>query len=608
MQGSTGDSSDEFSISPHDPVRVEPGSVDAVASSSPLGAPSGERIVGGKYELLRELGRGSTGVVHEARSLWTHRLVALKRLHPLPTTSDERRFVREARTAARLVHPNVVDVLDMGKDVDGTLYIVFELLDGIALDRVIAQRAPLKLAEAVSIFLPLADALALAHEHGIVHRDVKPSNVVLARGPRGRTVAKLVDFGIARDLASEDGLRVTMDGLMGTPFYMAPEQIVQGEEIDGRADVWGLAVCLFEALTGTLPFRSRKMHDLCREILELDCPRASERAFNLGPAVDGVLRRALTPDRSARTQTMRAFQADLLALREEARPTERPPPPSSPAPASGSDEEAEPSETLPDVVAHARAAKAKPLRLGVVWTAPQSDRDATANALMAALGRGVQVLRFGSYAELVDAVLERDLDLGWLPPVAYVRARRATDMRLLVSAVRHGGTTYRSALLGRRGVVDRIEGARGRRAAWVDGWSAAGYLVPRAMLVSAGISPDRDLTAQGFLGSHDAVLEALTHGTADLGATYCRFDEAGSLTGPWLADTTSASLSVLAISEPIPGDVLCAGPGVPFAEAEAMAILIRGASQSIAPMIGAKDLESIDASAYDALERALVDG
>lgn len=191
-----------------------------------------------------------------------------------------------------------------------------------------------------------------------------------------------------------------------------------------------------------------------------------------------------------------------------------------------------------------------------------------------------------------------------MPPVAYVRARRASGLRLLFTALRAEGTAagYHAALLGRRGSVERIEDARGKRAAWVDGWSAAGYLVPRALLVRAGIAVDADLAAQGFVGGHQAVIEALTRGTADLGGTYCHMRE-GRIVGPF---TGHPEIEVLAVSEPIPGDTWCAGPAVSAPEAEAIGVLMLEASSIIAPLIAARDLSPGDPAYYDGLERALL--
>lgn len=564
--------------------------------------PSGgdPRLLGGRYELKKELGRGSRGVLHEAVSAWTGRRVTIHRFHR-PATLDERaRFLRIARTAARLVHPHLVDVLDLGTDEAGAPYAALELLDGETLEAYVARKGALSLEEALRLFEPLADALALAHDEGMVHGNLSPRVIRMVEVGDG-VACKLTGFGLLR--THEEALRAVSDEGPDAVAYRAPEQWVDaGVEIDGRADVWALALCWFHALTGRRAFAAEEVR--AGSSAALVAPRASEHALGLGPAVDAVLQRALTVDPGRRTPSMRSWLAELVALREEARPTIRPP--SSRAPSAHTARLAEEDD---DTLAMRRSPMPEPvhaLRLGVVWTAPDVDLSAVATVMHEVLHRPVTVRRYRAYAELVDAVLEHDVELGWLPPVAYVRARRAENVRLVLSTVR--GTSvpsYHAALLGRTGVVDRIEDARGKRAAWVDGWSAAGYLMPRMLLEAAGLSSDHDLGAQGFVGSHDAVIAALTAGAADLGATYCQLDDEGRAIGPF---TQHPAICVLGVSEPIPGDTLCAGPALSSVEAEAISVLLLESASRIAPLIGARGLAPGESSRYDALERALLGG
>ncbi len=563
-------------------------------------------IVAGSYRLVRELGRGTRGVVHEAESTWTGRRVALQRLHVVPSREEVTRFFSTARAAARLVHPHLVQVLDLGSDERGAPYAVLELLKGETLETHLTRRGALPLGEALRLIEPIADALALAHDEGVVHGNLSPRCIRLVRMSEDRAAPKVTGFGLWRWHA--DAVLASRTEGLDALYFRAPEQ--RDGPPDPGVDIWALALCLYRALTGGLPYLSTTPEALTREASSRELPPPSRAAPGLPASVDAVLERALTIDLRHRTPSMRAFLADLIGLREEARPTLRPPSAIEPIdPVDPSEQidaidegEGDDTEFMKGTIASDRAG-AQPMRLGLVWTAKDVDLDGVARAMHAALARPIHVLRFKSYAELVDAVLESDVELAWLPPVAYVRARRAAGLRLLFSTLRADGeaASYHAALLGRRGSVERVDDARGKRAAWVDGWSAAGYLVPRTLLTRAGIAPDAELAAQGFVGGHEAVIEALTAGTADIGGTYCRVED-GAVVGPFAGHP---EITVLAVSEAIPGDTLCAGPAVTGAEAEAIGVLLREASSTIAPLIAARDLSPGDPSYYDTLEAAL---
>ncbi len=206
----------------------------------------------GQFAVERELGRGGMGVVFLAREVTLDRLVALKVLpEPLAADPDTReRFLREARTAARLAHPNVVPV-HRADEAGGTAFFAMAFVDGESLGDRIRDRGPLPAADAVPILRAAAWALAYAHARGVVHRDVKPENILLERAT-GHTL--VTDFGIAGQLAPDDAARLTRDGLvLGTLQYMSPEQ-AGGEPLDGRSDVYSLGVVAYEALSGRPPF------------------------------------------------------------------------------------------------------------------------------------------------------------------------------------------------------------------------------------------------------------------------------------------------------------------------------------------------------------------
>lgn len=212
-------------------------------------------LLGGKIRLLQRIGRGGMGDVWIARNEATQAEVAVKTLQRSERTeTHDERFRREARLAATLSHRNVVRIFDLVDDEDGTLGLVMELLRGGTLEACIRERAPLSSMHAVAVATPILSALHHVHQKGIVHRDVKPANVFFAVEPDGHVIPKILDFGIAKLPAA--GSALTLDGsVLGTPHYMSPEQIRGQEDLDGRSDMFSLAVLLYEMLTGVRVFQ-----------------------------------------------------------------------------------------------------------------------------------------------------------------------------------------------------------------------------------------------------------------------------------------------------------------------------------------------------------------
>jgi len=212
-------------------------------------------IVADRYCVLRKLGEGGMGQVYLAEHVKMGRKSALKVLHPgLVSDVDAiSRFNREAANASRISHPNVAAVYDFGETPDGLIYLAMEFVDGPSLTTLIAQQGALAPPRAAEILRQTADALAAAHDMGIVHRDLKPDNIMLARTRDGGDLVKVVDFGIAK-AAGNTAQNVTKTGLVvGTPAYMSPEQLA-GDTLDGRSDIYSLALVAFNMLTGALPF------------------------------------------------------------------------------------------------------------------------------------------------------------------------------------------------------------------------------------------------------------------------------------------------------------------------------------------------------------------
>jgi len=243
------------------------------------------------YRIESVIGRGGMGVVYLAEHLQLQRKVALKILAP-ELAGDERfrsRFLRESQLAASIDHPNVITVHDAG-EANGVLYIAMRFVEGTDLKTLLGREGPLDPARAVEIVAQVAAGLDAAHEKGLIHRDVKPANILLGAGDQ----AYLTDFGLTRRTTSESGLTRTGQ-FLGTADYMAPEQ-VKGDPVDGRADVYAMGATLYEALTGEPPFvRDTEMAVLYAHLHDTP-PVASKRAAGLPEAIDAVLSRALAKD------------------------------------------------------------------------------------------------------------------------------------------------------------------------------------------------------------------------------------------------------------------------------------------------------------------------
>jgi len=261
----------------------------------------GDVIAG--YEVEELVGRGGTGEIYRALDPRLERRVALKLLAESYTEDAgfRERLLRESRIAASLDHPNVVPVYEAG-ETDDRLFIAMRFVEGSDLQALLRSEGPLEPSRAVAIASQVADALDAAHARGLVHRDVKPSNVLLDRQDR-REHVYLADFGLTQSVAD----RGPTDGhLVGTVDYVAPEQ-VRGDDVDGRADVYGLGCMLFEALTGTVPFSGVSDVAVIYAHLEAAPPRASERRSSLPDTLDDVLARAMAKDPTERQATCQAL-------------------------------------------------------------------------------------------------------------------------------------------------------------------------------------------------------------------------------------------------------------------------------------------------------------
>jgi len=280
--------------------------------------PPGSRV--GEYVIEGTLAAGGCGTVYSAMHRMLGRRVAVKLLHRALATSAEmvERFVREARVVNQIRSPQIVDVYDLSTLPDGRPYMVMELLRGNSLRALLERRGRLTAAEALAILTPVCQALQAAHEAGIVHRDLKASNVMVVKEGDVPEV-KLLDFGIAKLIRTDGAPGLTSAGQrLGTPYAMSPEQI-RGGPIDGRADVYALGVLLYQLLTGQVPFLSDDVTDLERLHLESPPPRPSLRA-PVAPALDRLVVMTLSKEPANRPQSAREFLAALAAIVMPARP------------------------------------------------------------------------------------------------------------------------------------------------------------------------------------------------------------------------------------------------------------------------------------------------
>ncbi len=274
---------------------------------SPLSA-----LLEGQYLIERELGRGGMGVVYLARDVRLDRLVAIKVLPPLLAESGDHRerFLREARTAAKLSHPNIVPVY-RADEIAGHAFFVMGFVDGESLADRLRRLGALSPLETVRVLREAAWALAYAHARGVIHRDVKPENLMIEKAS-GRVV--VTDFGIARDTRTS---RLTLDGLvLGSVHYMSPEQIA-GDDLDGRSDIYTLGVVGYQCLTGRLPFDAEKASAVIVQHAVEPAPPVRMAAPDVPAALALVIDRCLAKDPSARYPTGEALADALTEAVEE---------------------------------------------------------------------------------------------------------------------------------------------------------------------------------------------------------------------------------------------------------------------------------------------------
>ncbi len=278
-------------------------------------------IIRNKYEILDRIGVGGMGAVYRARHLTFNELCAIKIVNDSIAGDSNflQRFQKEAVVTRKLRHPNAVRVDDFDYTDDGRPFIVMELVEGKNVGEVLQEQGPFPVPRAIRIATQVAQALGMAHKLGVVHRDIKPGNILLTLDERGEEIAKVLDFGIAklRDAVGDTGPGMTMTGMVvGTPLYMSPEQFMgkkAGDGIDGRTDLYSLGVVLYQMVTAQLPFEGDTLYSLMMQHVEgiVRPPHEAAPELHIPEALSQVILKAIDKSREQRFQTAEEFVAAL---------------------------------------------------------------------------------------------------------------------------------------------------------------------------------------------------------------------------------------------------------------------------------------------------------
>jgi serine/threonine-protein kinase len=564
------------------------------------------KLLAGKYRLGCLLGEGGMGAVYEAEHIGLRATVAVKILGDGDTLDSAAlaRFRREAHAMGAIRHDNVVAVMDVDID-DGTPFLVMERLDGESLSSVLRRERVLTPEAASGILLQVLAGLAAAHARGVIHRDLKPGNIFIARQSDGEKRVKILDFGVSKLGGPEQAGNVTADGVMiGTPNFMAPEQVEGRHDIDGRADLYAAGVILYRAVTGHLPFAATDSAELYQSITRGEARPPREHRPEIPPGLENVILKAMQPNRDLRYRDAHAFRVAL----EEAMPeqsmdglffttrTDLAPPAFVPTPKVEDGDATMPARpsalarlraatdgrpswwryvvATPLLLAllavlfwasrsnHGEAALLPPIKIGVIRYLPTDLVDKQhrplADYLSQELHRDVELVIADDHDQLAELFLRGDVSLAAMSPYNYVRTRaQDPSTHLLASPVLGGGAnSYEGLILTRSDAsIDSLSELKGKVFCFVDPGSSSGYLYPRAVLQRAGLDPDRDFKAVRFGGNHLTTLRLLARGQCDAAAVYASilYDARQHQMAPEM-------FRVLASTHRIPVDAYCS-PG-----------------------------------------------
>ncbi len=434
------------------------------------------KTIASRYRLIKKLGSGGMSVVYLARHEQIDRLSAIKILRPELSriTEHRERFLREARAVNRINHPNIVEITDVGES-DGYAFLVMEYVRGDSLLTQI-QAGPMAWERAARIATQVASALARAHQMGVIHRDLKPENILLVKREDQDELVKLTDFGIAK-VMGEPTLTLN-EQLFGTPGYIAPEY-VGGLPIDGRADIYSLAVVLYEMVTGQLPFEGRGQSDLLLKPLTSAPIPPSKRVEGLPPDLEGLLLRSLSRDPADRPHDAFAFH-DLLVdiVRRLGDGRHSTPPRRSEHPAR------EPLVTVVDRVSAVPGVR-DTANLGKFVTKEMSSRWSSA---LAELEQAIANARRsgGPRANAASRAAELALVAGEMVPRVERAAKVVGDLQARLDRLEASGREFRANL---GNAIDVLVHDRSRERAHLDALKARRQAIERAMGIADPSAP-----------------------------------------------------------------------------------------------------------------------
>jgi serine/threonine-protein kinase len=277
------------------------------------------RTIAEKYEILKLLGEGGMGAVYLAKHTQVGKRFAIKLLHEQFAHHAEMvaRFMREARAAGEVGHDNIIEIYDIGKETSGAVYMVMEVLKGSSLEDVV-QAQPIQVPLATYILLQVLSALEAAHAHGIIHRDMKPDNVFLTTIAGQANFVKVLDFGIAKIKETEGGHGLTQTGtMMGTPYYMSPEQAKGSKDIDHRTDLYACGVMFYQMLTGKFPFEAPNIPALLVKITSEEPVPVEQHDPRIPPEIAAAIRRAMEKEADDRFQSAGEFADAIRAFAQQ---------------------------------------------------------------------------------------------------------------------------------------------------------------------------------------------------------------------------------------------------------------------------------------------------